>query len=126
MSGPPHATPGPARAARAPARPGARAGPPRSAALDLPREGERAAADDGELPARLDPHRDVDSPVAGSLRPALVAHLGERLAHDGGDPLPVRERRARLRVDVDPQLVGTVDVGAPRGPGVEVDHREVR
>ena len=95
-------------------------------ALDLARERERAAADDRELPLRLDPAGDVDAAVAGRLRPAGPPHLGERLPHDGRDALAVLERRPRLRVDVDPQLVRLVDVGAPRGPGMEVDDGEVR
>jgi hypothetical protein len=45
---------------------------------------------------------------------------------DRRNPLPVGERRPRLRVDVDPQLVGPVDVAAPRRPRVEVDHGEIR
>jgi hypothetical protein len=64
--------------------------------------------------------------VARRLRPALEADLLQHLTHDGGDPLPVREGRARLRVDVDPELVGMLDVGPPRGPGVEVDRAEIR
>jgi hypothetical protein len=43
-----------------------------------------------------------------------------------GDALAVRERRAGLRVDVDAELVGVVDVTAARRPRVEVDRREVR
>ena len=94
--------------------------------LDLAREGERAAAHDRELPLRLDPAGDVDAAVAGGLRPARPPHLAERLPHDRRDALSVRERRPRLRVDVDPELVRLVDVGAPRRPRVEVDDREVR
>ena len=80
----------------------------------------------GNSQLRLDPAGDVDAAVARRLRPARVADLGEHLAHDRGDRLRVGEVRARLRVDVDPQLVGMLGVGAPRGPGVEVDHGEVR
>ena len=96
------------------------------APLDLARERERAAAHDRELPLRLDPAGDVDAAVARRLRPAGVADLGERLAHDRGDRLRVGEVGPGLRVDVDAQLVGMLGVGAPRGPGVEVDHGEVR
>ena len=39
--------------------------------------------------------------------------------------LRVLERRAGLRVDVDAQLVGVVDVGAPRRPRVEVDRCQI-
>ena len=96
------------------------------APLDLARERERGAADDRELPLRLDPAGDVDAAVARRLRPAGVADLGERLADDRGHGLAVGEVGSRLRVDVDPQLVRMLGVGAPRGPGVEVDHGEVR
>ena len=64
--------------------------------------------------------------LPGRLRPAGPADLGQHLAHERGDALPVREGRARLRVDVDAQLVRPVDVAAARGPGVEVDDGEVR
>ena len=80
----------------------------------------------GNSQLRLDPAGDVDAAVAGRLRPARVADLGERLAHDRRDALRVGEVGARLRVDVDPQLVGMLGVGAPRRPRVEVDHGEVR
>ena len=94
--------------------------------LDLARERERAAAHDGELPARLDPAGDVDAAIAGGLRPADPAHLGEHLAHERRDDLRIGELGAGLRVDVDPQLVGTVDVGSARRPRMEVDDGEVR
>jgi hypothetical protein len=45
---------------------------------------------------------------------------------DCRDALRVGERRPGLGVDVDPQLVGVLDVRAPRGPGMEVDDGEVR
>ena len=68
----------------------------------------------------------MDAAVAGRLGPARVADLGERLTHDRGDRLRVAEIRAGLRVDVDAQLVWMLGIGAPRGPRMKVDDREVR
>jgi hypothetical protein len=45
---------------------------------------------------------------------------------EGGDSLRILERRAGLRVDVDPQLVRVVDMRAARRPRVKVDRREIR
>ena len=94
--------------------------------LDLAGERERGAPNDRELPVRLDPAEDVDPAVPGGLRPARVADLGEHLAHERGDLLPVAERRPGLRVDVDPQLVRMLRVAAARRPRMEVDDGEVR
>ena len=52
--------------------------------------------------------------------------LLEQLLGDAGDPLGVRERRTRLRVQVDAQLVGVVDVAAPDRPRVEHQRAHVR
>ena len=54
------------------------------------------------------------------------AELVEQLAGDAGDPHGVGEGRARLRVEVDAQLVGVVDVGAAHRPGVEGQRAHVR
>src|SRR5206468_538260 len=59
----------------------------RVAALDLAGERERGAADDAELPVRLDAAVDVDAAVAARLRPADVADLVEHLVDDRGDAL---------------------------------------
>src|SRR5262249_60236668 len=84
----------------------------RWAPLDLARERERGAAHDRELPVGLDAAEDVDPAVSGRLGPAGVADLREQFANDCRDPLPVPERRPRLRVDVDAQLVGMLRVAA--------------
>src|SRR5581483_11202630 len=76
------------------------------ATLDLACERERSAADDAELPVRLDAAVDVDAAIAARLRPADEADLAEHLMHDGGCALRLVEARAGLRVDVDAQLVG--------------------
>ena len=94
--------------------------------LDLACERERRAADDRELPVRLDPAEDVDAAVPRRLGPARVADLVEHLAHERSDLLAVAKRRPRLRIDVDAQLVRMLGVAAPRRPRVEVDDGEVR
>ena len=67
----------------------------------------------------------MDAAVAGGLRPTGEAELLERLPHERRDLLPLREARARLRVDVDAKLVRVLDVAPPRRPGMEVDRAEV-
>ena len=64
-------------------------------------------------------HVDVHAAAAGGLREAAPAQLVEHLAQPAGDPRPRREVGAGLRVEVDAQLVGVVDVGAAYRPGVE-------
>ena len=64
--------------------------------------------------------------LPGRLRPAREPDLRERLAHERGHRLRIAEVRARLRVDVDAQLVGMLGVRPPGRPGVEVDHGQVR
>ena len=80
--------------------------------LELAAERDRRVAHVGERPARLDPDVDVDAAAAGGLREARVAELGEQRRAPGGDAHGVGEVGARLRVEVEPQLVGMVDVVA--------------
>src|SRR3954447_17778315 len=75
----------------------------------------------GERPTRLDAHVDVHATPAGGLREAHVAEVAEQHAGLGGDADGVVEVGARLRVEVDAQLVGMVDVLAAHGPRVEGD-----
>jgi hypothetical protein len=79
-----------------------------------------------EGPERLDPDGDVDAAIPRRLRPPRIADLVKHLGDDAGDRLRVGEIRARLRVDVDPQLVGMLDVAPAGGPWMEVDRAEVR
>ena len=69
-------------------------------------------ADVGEAPARLDPHVDVDAAAARGLREAGVAEVVQKPAGLRRDPHRVVEVGALLRVEVEPQLVGMVDVVA--------------
>ena len=93
----------------------------RCPALDLPGEGERCPSYLTELPPRLDPHVHVQAGPARGLReaddPQLVEHL---VAHPRHPPHPV-EGSIRHRVEVDPPLVGTVDVGGADIPRVQLD-----
>ena len=93
--------------------------------LHVAGEGEGGAADLGEGPAALDADVDVDPAAAGGLRPADEADVGEGVAHDEGDPADVVPGDARDGVEVDPQLVGMVEVVGPDGMGVEVEAAEV-
>ena len=49
----------------------------------------------------------------------------EHLVHDARDVAHHVERQAGLGVEVDAELVGMVDVGAPHRPRVEVEAAEV-
>ena len=93
----------------------------RQAPLELAPEGDRGVADVGERPARLDPDVDVDAAASRGLREAGVAELVQQRARLGGDAHGVGEVRARLRVEVDAQLVGMVDVVAANRPRMKRD-----
>jgi len=72
------------------------------------------------------PDVDVDAAAARGLRKADVAQLFEQASRDAGDPHRVGEVGARLRVEVQPQLVGMVDVVASHRPRVERDRPHLR
>ena len=82
--------------------------------------------DVGERPARLDPHVDVDAAPARGLREAPVSELAQQLPRLPRDLDGIVEVGARLGVEVDPKLVGVVDVGAANGPRVEGERAHVR
>ncbi len=96
------------------------------APLELTPERDRRVADVGERPARLDPDVDVDASAARGLREAGVAELVQQRARLGGDAHGVGEVRARLRVEVDAQLVRMVDVVAANRPRVKRDRAHLR
>ena len=95
------------------------------AALDLARQGERRAADAQRVPLRHDPDVDVDPLRARRLRVAAEPVLGEHVADDHRRAPHRVPRHPVAGVEVDAQLVRRVEVRAPRGPRVEVDHAEV-
>ena len=98
-----------------------RRGPP----LDVAGDGQGGAAHLGVGPAPLDPDVDVDAARAGGLRPADEPDAGERLAGDERDLADLRPGDARHRIEVDPQLVGMVEVVGPDRVRIEVDAAEV-
>ena len=89
--------------------------------LELAPEGDRGVADVRERPARLDPDVDVDASASRGLREAGVAELVQEHARLGGDAHGVGEVGARLRVEVEAQLVGMVDVVAANRPRMKRD-----
>jgi hypothetical protein len=74
---------------------------------------------------RLDADVDVQALAARRLGPADGAELVQHLVHDVGDPPHARRRARRHRIEVDAPLVGLLDVGTPRVPGVELDGRHL-
>ena len=73
----------------------------------------------------LEPHVHVNAARAGGLGKARQLVLVEHLAHAQRDLAYLRERDIRTGVEIDAQLVGMVQVRAPHGPRVPVDHAEV-
>ena len=103
-----------------------RGGDPVVALLQLAAEADRGVPDVAELPVGPDPHVDVHAAVARRLRVADQPELLQQLARHPGHAHRVGEGGARLRVEVDAQLVGSVDVVATDGPGVEGQRAHVR
>jgi hypothetical protein len=98
----------------------------RRASFDVAGDREGRAPDLGVGPAGLDPDVDVDASGPGGLRPADEADRVERLLGDQCHLADLGPLDARHRVEVDPQLVGMVEVVGPDGMRVEVDAAEVR
>ena len=99
---------------------------PGQAALELAAERDRGVAHVGERPARLDADVDVHAAAARGLREARVAELLQQRPRLGGDAHRVGEVGARLRVEVEPQLVRVVDVVVAHRPRVERDRPHLR
>ncbi len=93
----------------------------RQAPLELAPEGDRGVTDVREGPARLDPNVDVYAPASRRLGESDVAELVQEHPRGAGDAHGVRVVRARLRVEVETQLVRMVDVLAPNRPWMERD-----
>ncbi len=77
------------------------------------------------VPARLDADVDVHATRPRRLRPADQAVVGEHLTHHHRDVDDLAPVHARHRVEVDPQLVGVVEVLRAHRVRVEVDAAEV-
>ena len=97
------------------------------APLQLAAEADRGVPDVDELPARLDPHVDVHAAVA-----ARSSGSRRRPSSSSSSRATPATRTASanvgagLRVEVDAQLVGVVDVGAAHRPGVEGQRAHLR
>ena len=78
--------------------------------LDLAGEGQRRPAHVGEAVLGRDAHVDVEAPAARRLRPADRPQLVEHLVDDAGDRADPVRRALGHRVEVDPPLVGPLDV----------------
>ena len=95
-------------------------------ALELARDADDAVTHVEELVGRRDPRVDVHAAVAGRLGPRGQPDLGHDLAQREGGLDRVLEAPARLRVEVDAQLVRLVDVGRADRPRVEGDGVHLR
>jgi hypothetical protein len=97
----------------------------RRAPLDLAGQGQRGAAHLGERPRGLDPDVDVHALRPARLRVAAQLMLLQHVAHDHRDLAHISPTDSRRGVEVDPQLIGMVEVISARRPRVEVDDAEV-
>ena len=78
-----------------------------------------------ELPARLDGDEDVQTPAAARLDEGLGAEAAEQVRKRYRRLHGVCESPALLRIEVDAQLVRSVDVRTRHGPGVEGHRAEI-
>ncbi len=93
--------------------------------LHVPGEGQGGSPDLGIGPARLDPDVDVDPARARRLRPADQPDGFERLPGREGDLANVGPRHAGHGVEIDPKLVGVIEILGTDRVRVEVDAAEV-
>ncbi len=105
--------------------PPGRGGVLRNAPFHLAGEGQRGAADVAEAPPRLDSHVDVQPGSARGLGPAAGTQLGQHLMGHRGDATHALEVAFRHRVEVDPPLVGPLDISATGVPGMELHGRHL-
>ncbi|MPM87471.1 hypothetical protein SDC9_134567 [bioreactor metagenome] len=89
--------------------------------LQFAGDADHPVADLLELVGRRDPGVDVHAPVAAGLGVRGQADLGHHLAQCHGGLDRVAEVPARLRIEVDTQFVGVVEVRGPHRPGMEGD-----
>ena len=78
-----------------------------------------------EVPLRRDAHEDVEAARAARLRPADEPDVVEHLPRDIRDVDDLRPVDAGHRVEVDPQLVGMVEVLGAHRMRVEVEASEI-
>ena len=95
------------------------------AALELVRDGHGGRAHGVGVPARREADVDVQSAVARRLRVRGDAELVEQRPEMVRRAPRLVEAGARLRVEVQAQLVAVLGVGGPVGPHVEAEAAEV-
>ena len=94
--------------------------------LDLLGERLREPAHVRERQLGPDRRQDVQPCRARGLRERREPELVHHLAHDERDLAHERPLPVARRVEVDQQVVGPLDLGHPRVPGVQLDAAEVR
>jgi hypothetical protein len=94
-------------------------------ALHLARQRQRGPAHLDVVALGLDPDVDVDCARAAGLREPGQAVVVQHLAHAHRHLAHLGEAHLGGRIKVNPQLVGTVEVGTANRMRVEVDHPEV-
>ena len=97
----------------------------RCPALHLAGQGHGRPADLGEVPAALDPGVDVEAAGPGRLGPAGQPEVVQHRPGDQRHLEDLRPVHARHRVQVDPELVGVLQVAGPDRVRVEVDAAQV-
>src|SRR3990172_7164215 len=98
----------------------------RGGGFDVAGEGESGSTHFRVGPTTLDPDVHVDPAAARCLGPADETDGVERLARDESDGADLRPGDARHGVEVDPQLVGVIEVVGADRVRVEIDTAEVR
>ena len=96
------------------------------AAFELTRQGDHRTPGLDEIPARLDGHEHVQTASARGLGETDKTQFVEQWPqHVDGNTARVGEVRARLRIEVDPELVGMVVVRGDRGPRMKCDSPQI-
>ena len=94
--------------------------------LDFPGECQRGASHLRERPAGVETHVDVDAPRARGLRPAHEAEVGQRPSDHPHHRLELRPLDARDGIEVDPELIGMLELFRAYGMRMELEAAEVR
>src|SRR6185436_1549218 len=97
----------------------------RLATLHLARDGHGGAAHLAERPPALEPRVDMESPRARRLRPCREPVLREHVAGRGRDLQDLAPSDPGHRVEIDPELVGMIEVARTHRVRVQVDAAEV-
>ena len=93
--------------------------------LDCTRQRERRAAHFAEGPARLDPHIHMHPARAAGFGPAAKAHFLEQRLHFESDRAHVRPTHAGSRIEIDPQLVGMIEIAGAHRVRMQLDAAQI-